>query len=126
MKVIRSLFTGAALVGASIAVPALTATPAAAEAPPGRYCNSPDYGWVCFFEHSNAGGWSVGYTRCGRSDFPTWFWNKASSSWDRQYGGAYARAYGHSEGYSFRTYPNTGIRNVATWENDEADYIYNC
>ena len=136
MRLIRSALAGIAVAVAAVAVPAVAAeaasAPATAPAPaavaassPGYYCTTPDSGWVCFYANSGGGGYSVGYTRCGKSEFPTWFWNLASSSWDRQYGGAYASAYGYSEGYSFRTYPGTGIRNVASWENDEADYIIN-
>jgi hypothetical protein len=45
----------------------------------------------------------------------------ASSYWDRQTGGANALVFESTGAFGFETIPNTGVRNVATWENDRSD-----
>lgn len=82
----------------------------------------PDRGWVLFYQHSDCQGAYQGWTTCGRHFFTGPMKMQASSYWDNQYGGAYVYAdvtddYGH---FAFRTWPGTGVRNVATGENDRS------
>ncbi|MET8762909.1 hypothetical protein [Lentzea sp. NPDC004782] len=82
---------------------------------------TPDRGWVLFYEHSDCQGRYQGWARCGIHDFTGALYRTASSYWDRQTGGAFTKVY---EGATevFRTQPNTGVRDVALWENDRNEW----
>lgn len=84
---------------------------------------NPDPGWVLFYEHRDCGGRYQGWTRCGFHDIADAMHRKTSSYWDRQTDGAYTWAWEY-DGFDpiFETRPNTGVRNVATWENDKAEW----
>jgi hypothetical protein len=88
---------------------------------------TPSAGWVLFYRDSDcqgppSGGYQ-GWARCGWHDFTGAMYRNASSYWDRQTGGAYTKVYeGSTEIY--RTWPNTGVRNVAWWENDRNERAY--
>ncbi|MEV4799397.1 hypothetical protein AB0K18_05220 [Nonomuraea sp. NPDC049421] len=108
-------------VGAALAV-ALCVAPAAATAqaaPARQACGTPSAGWVHFYESSGCGGAVERYTVCEWITFG-YLYNRVSSYWDRQTGGAYARVYDSNGSLAFRTYPNTGVRDLATWENDRS------
>jgi hypothetical protein len=129
---IRSALAIAALGGAGLLSVGFTTAPASAAALEGAHtpaassagttrglaCVQPDSGWVIFYAASNCGGAYQGWTRCGRHNFTGAMYREASSYNDRQYGGAYTNVFDSDGSFVFRTWPNTGVRNVALWEND--------
>ncbi|MFE0021267.1 hypothetical protein [Amycolatopsis sp. NPDC059021] len=129
--VLAAIFAVCAMVGGALlapgvagAAPAVTgpdaARPAAATAK-SPLCVAPDRGWVLFYQHSGCGGAYQGWARCGRHDFTGAMFRGASSYWDNQTGGAYADVY-DGGGLAFTTHPQTGIRDVAWWENDRSEW----
>ena len=102
--------TGTRVTGTSI-------TPAAA---PGRYCDVPDPGWVCFYQHSGMNGNSVGFARCGWHDIPSWL--DVSSYWENQTGGAYTIAYDGAGNWLYSTSP--GAHDVPWSVNDRTRLVY--
>lgn len=84
---------------------------------------NPDPGFVLFYQHSDCQGNYQGWARCGWHNFTGVLYRNASSYWDNQYGGAYTKVYEGST-QVYRTWPQTGVRNVATWENDRNERAY--
>jgi hypothetical protein len=82
----------------------------------------PSAGWVFFYQNTNCGGRYQGMSRCGTQPFIGVLYRQASSYIDAQTGGAYALVYEGANTLVFRTYPNTGVRNVAVWENDRSEW----
>ena len=86
-----------------------------------RGCSAtPSIGWVLFYHDSGCGGVYQGWARCGHHFFTGPMRGQASSYWDRQTGGANALVFGRNGIFAFETHPGTGVRNVATWENDRS------
>jgi hypothetical protein len=122
----------ARVVGLSV-TPAVAATaekaPASASSNTGEaaglVCANPAVGWVRFWENADCGGVPESFYQCRTYTFG-YLDNRVSSYMDRQTGGAFARVYNSSGTQVFRTYPDTGVRNLATWENDRSATVRVC
>lgn len=114
-------------VAVGIAFTATTAGAAAAEPASDAVgtlgcAHTPSPGHVTFYQHTDCGGGFQDMARCGTHPFTGSLFRQASSYWDRQTDGAYAIVYEGQNTRVFTTIPNTGIRNVAVWENDRSEW----
>ncbi|WP_156094390.1 hypothetical protein [Lentzea aerocolonigenes] len=120
-RMLALAFAAAAALG--LLAPAVAGAAEEKSAAPLACTVNPDPGFVLFYQHSDCQGRYQGWARCGWHDFTGVLRRNASSYWDNQFGGAYTLVYEGST-QVYRTWPQTGVRNVATWENDRNERAY--